>query len=707
MAFLALSGCESSIPTPPAASRPPASALTSETQVPTFPIEVLGAAGTTRSLTVQIPELELQSPLKLWLQVHNLSYEDKASIRFNQGAWISLNNASVFVEGLGRNYGGIGGAFATLPLRIDVPAGALVAGGNTIEFRFNQSDGRSIGFRVLKLDFLRLDGSRLFAGGGFTQEDPNTWQPPYADLASIAEGQTLWRTASLVQASTTPTAIQARCMDCHTQDGRDLKYFNYSNHAIIERSKFHGLTEEQGRKIASYIRTLAGVPNPGRPWNPPYQPGPGVDLRPVESWAAGAGIDQVLVKDRDILEHLFPNGITKDAVLTTGNLSTRSTPIHLQLPDWNHWLPTIHPKDAWGSAFTDSNAHKYYNGEGGGSYTSSSMRERARQVKADGYTTYNSKLFYPHREWGAKLYEFISPRYPYLVTGSDVEYGRKVYSTALWAMVKMWEIMQEFGLEGHQKKLFASSREDWGWMGNYSFDTSPHLLGLLRDKTGINNNTPLMFVYFSAAWYQLSLVLYHGNHSDGAYRNGQRPIDWPYTYGFLSEIQYRPTEYVPGNGLLTLWLVKAMQVADNTLGPSAGGSAGWAAKNVSDLSRLVVPGFMRGWADISQAERAAILQALLSTWWDKTRQYPVSEWLNGNGNGASTTETINAHYDGSLGNKLWYMLPHFKHHGVDPALVDAIADWAQTIWTQADWSRVKNATCLPYQHYYRCTSEVF
>ncbi|WNG50538.1 hypothetical protein F0U60_45245 [Archangium minus] len=734
LALVALATCACSPQPSQVASRSSSLALTSQGQVVTFPLEVLGADETVRSVTVPLPEQELQSPLKLWLQVHSLSYEDKASIRFNEGAWISLNNSTAFVEGLGKNYGGIGGAFATLKLRVDVPAGALVPGENKLDFKFNESDGRSIGFRVLKLNFLRLDGSRVLAESLFTQEDPNTWQPPYSDETSIAEGAALWRDAVLRQSSKDPSKINARCMDCHTRDGRDLKYFNYSNHSIIERSKFHGLDEEQGKKIASYIRTLQGIPNPGRPWNPPYQPGPNVAGLPVTHWAAGAGIDQVLEKDRDIFPYIFPGfpqKIDKQAVLTTGNLNTRTTPIPLQLPDWNHWLPTIHPKDGWGSVFTDSDAYTCYNGDGPCALKDS-MRERARQVKADGYTTYNAKLFHASQYWTLSLYQFLSTRYPTYKENKDplretVEYNQRIYSIGLWSMVKMWEIMQEFGLEGHQKQLFPSSREEWGWMNNRSFDTSPHLMGLIRDKTGIGNNTPLMFVYFSAAWYQLAFVLYHGNHSDGLGRDGQRPIDWPYAYGFLAELQYTPANqstdlYVPLNGLLTLWLVKAMQVADNGIGPDGLRthpapdeeplnpnipSPGWQPRTVVDLSRLVVPGFIKGWGDTSLDERRAIMEALLSTWWDKTRQYPdPAVWLR-NPNTATTTEAITGHYDGTLGNRIWYMLPQFRHYGVSQDLVNAIAGWAKTVWTQrTDWDRVKTAGCWPHQHYYVCCTEL-
>src|SRR6266700_3585134 len=53
-----------------------------------------------------------------------------------------------------------------------------------------------------------------------------------------------------------------------------------ANGSIISRSRFHGLSTLEGEQIASYIRSLP-VSHPGRPWNPPYQPGPGLDEQPI------------------------------------------------------------------------------------------------------------------------------------------------------------------------------------------------------------------------------------------------------------------------------------------------------------------------------------------------------------------------------------------------------------------------------------------
>ena len=151
-------------------------------------------------------------------------------------------------------------------------------GANLLAFRFNHSNGISSGFRVLALNLLDADGRRALPPGMFTEDDPQAWTAPLSDRRNILDGEQWWRTAQLRSSDRGDARpIRAHCADCHAEDGRDLKYFNYSNHAIIVRSQFHGLTERQGEEIASYIRSLPFA-SPGRPWNPPYQPGPGLGV---------------------------------------------------------------------------------------------------------------------------------------------------------------------------------------------------------------------------------------------------------------------------------------------------------------------------------------------------------------------------------------------------------------------------------------------
>jgi len=113
-----------------------------------LPIEVLGGDGTSKSVTFQVSDAsQVKGP---WMQVNNLSYADKASVQINQGAYVNLNNNSVVIKGNDKIYGGIGGGFNTIKLTLPLSAGAIKNGSNSISFRFNKSDGVSIGYRVIK-----------------------------------------------------------------------------------------------------------------------------------------------------------------------------------------------------------------------------------------------------------------------------------------------------------------------------------------------------------------------------------------------------------------------------------------------------------------------------------------------------------------------------------------------------------------------------
>ena len=343
-----------------------------------LPVEIVGENGTTSSVTVDVPSRRAREVRSLWMQIHGLSYADMMSVQVNNSVWFSLNNDTVAVAEPGKSYGGIGGGFSTLKVTLALPADAVVEGANTIRFRFNKSDGVASGFRVVAFNLLTSDSSRVLEPDAFAQEDPATWTPPLGDPDSMRAGRDAWMNAPL-KASSLPNApqIRAHCSDCHAHDGRDLKYFAFSNASIVARSRFHGLSDLQGRQIASYIRSQP-VPSPGRPWNPPYQPGPGLDAQPVANWAAGAGLSWVLDSDSATLPFIFaPNGdlpgpsardsvanapdwnaivplIKRTAFRPDGNLNAREIPISLQLPDWSHWLPRVHPLDAWGPAFQNS-----------------------------------------------------------------------------------------------------------------------------------------------------------------------------------------------------------------------------------------------------------------------------------------------------------------------------------------------------------------
>jgi hypothetical protein len=355
----------------------------------TLPIEVLGTGSpddpVVAAATLPLDSTDIASVKSMYVQCHRCGFYDppefealakpltsvKASLRIlgasADAPWIDITNSTVQVDDVALAHGGINGALVTLGFHVPIDdatrARLSASGSNRIEFRFNGTDGNSNGFRILDVQF--QDGA-----GGELGQFSRVWADVAIEKAagqnasaSSAAGQALWAGRNtLIKSPIVPRAIRAACNDCHAADGRDLQYFNYSNNSIVQRSRFHGLSEEQGKDIAAYLRAslFARVPHvaAAAPWNPPYQPGPGLDARPVVEWAAGAGLGAILPDGKQFVKALVgqaiddtPLSVTQAeldrAMDPTKVLNTREMPIPLQFPDWNAWLPIVHPLDVW------------------------------------------------------------------------------------------------------------------------------------------------------------------------------------------------------------------------------------------------------------------------------------------------------------------------------------------------------------------------
>jgi hypothetical protein len=624
-----------------------------------LPIEVFGTNATTVPVSFTIPSgASVTGQLELWLQIHGLEYQAQASVQVNSGAWLPINDTTATYLGQANTFGGLGGGFSTLTLTMKLPSGSVQAGQNTMTFRFNGTDGVSSGFRVLAMNIL-ASGSRLIPATSFTQDEPTTWTPPLSDPTDIQAGQTLWQTANLSMPLGGP--IQAKCGSCHTVDGRDLKYFNYSNASIEARSVFHGLTAHEGAQIASYIRTLnAPAPVYASPWNPPYQPGPGTDSRSVADWAAGAGLGAVLEKDSDSLAYLMPGGSTANWA-ANAYLNQREIPIEIQLPDWNHWLPRIHPLDAWGSSFLSSSWYQTY------------LTVRSQLVPN------NPTVDVPQLEglgtlqyWLGNENDFLQPMRT--ANMSDPAFQAKYYSSGLWGAVKYWEIEQQFGLEGMSQAIYGPQAPDRAWVHNIPFFTGPEVLGLPRPSPAVGNGLAVTQMYESFSWFQLQLVLNDGN--------GMPVVDWNYamaynTNDFTWNAFTQPVgPRVGAAGFLFEWLVKALQVDQLD-----------AAQTPYQM--VIFPGQVSWPIDVSAAQKVQLINNYLTVWFAKFGAYTQAQFF-----ALPLAQPPSSNpAQMSFGSYLISSLPELRYQGADPTLLNQIAAWATTIWPSYNWSADLNATC--------------
>ncbi len=628
----------------------------------TLPIEVMGEDGTEVSVLFVVPEGEARRAAALWLQIHGLEYADLASVRVNQGAWTSLSNQTVAVAEPGKSFGGIGGGFATLKMTLALAPGSVKDGVNTIAFRFNHSNGVVSGFRVLAFNLLEADGQRILSKAVFMDEDPSQWTAPLPGREDIQAGERSWKSAPLKANNRAHAGeIRAHCSDCHAADGRDLKYFNYSNGAIEARSRFHGLSALQGEQIASYIRALPFA-NPGRPWNPPYQPGMALKSSSASDWAAGAGLDEVLDSDTESLAYIFEDkSDRRDAETRSGgrptassvfapdgDLRAREIPIAMQLPDWNHWLPQVHPLDAFGDAFEKSDF--------GNDYRRSGYRDLGSPAAFRNFFD----------SWLRSRKRFLNPP---VVSSSrwSPAMTQNFYSAMLWQLVKTWEITEEFGLEaeGPRPPHMPASGVRTSWLNTIPAATAPATVNIPDGPNGMNGSA-LTNEYFDNAWYELQILLNDGDHR----HHGRGPVDWVYIAGRVRDLERVSGRPEPGR--LLVLAIKATQSTDPKLGPGDL-AEGWRSELNIDPRMMVAPDWRSTFASLPVAQRTAITEGWLEAWLKKNSRYPTASYFYRGqvpGSYAAPRELNDI-----SGGRVWESAAQFRSVGVKPGLVRRLEVW--------------------------------
>ena len=471
-------------------------------------------------------------------------------------------------------------------------------------------------------------------------------------------------------------------------NGTTARAYRSTNLSIVARSRFHGLTTLQGEQIASYVRVLP-VPNPGRPWNPPYQPGPGLDAQPVSHWAAGAGLTWVLQNDSDSLSYLTarqqPNrpappdnlapSITPDLFRPDGNLNAREIPIAFPLPDWNQWLPRIHPKDAWGSAFSDSRFATLFDGVPAAANESKANRSSPRSLRLALRTSgTNLRSVLPlFDQWSQARRSFLSQRIN-ANTPWSAEKANKIYSTQLWQLVKTWELMQEFSLEDRGEEIFGPTADSHTWWSSVPAQAAPASTHIPNGPFGVNGSA-LNNEYLTAAWYELQIVLNSGTHR----RKDRQPVDWVYTISEFRDLYSLSRVSQPSRLLVAV--IKAMQSSNPQIGPRDYGQ-GWRPEQNVDPRILVAPDWAPMFKPLPPNLRRAVTECLLQAWLDKTMQYPLAQYLllpvppRGGYKTLYGDEQIS-------GGKAWLDTEQFRAAGVSEDLLQRLQDWGSAYTDRA------------------------
>ena len=701
-----------------------------------LPVEVLGVNG-----TVDVRKFVLKNSLEaqfLYLQVNNFNYEGKVEVKINnQSNWISLTNSNTNSDAQGTAFGGIGGGYSTLKIFVDLAylgnkslKKALNNGVNTIHFKYNgSSDIRTIGYRVLEFNFLKKEGSLILQNSDFKYDNSLTWKPIYSDKESINKGQDLWYTKNLKDNPTSTKRIKAKCTHCHSSEGEDLKYFNFSNKSIVERSKFHGLTELEGEQIASYIRTLSSTSSSSaKMWDPPYQPGPKLDSKPASEWSAGAGLNAVLENDLEMLPYIFPEGTSGTALNKVFDLketlNIREIPIAIQFPDWNDWLPEIHPIDM----MSKQAYQQLTTGIGGvrkqrdtGTYGYKNVKENLSKNSAEFYNNGSEKnLTTILLELGAGAQDFLfkdyidgsggvfwwtikdSPGIRERPNGMLVETFKR--NIAKWNAVKHWEIMQEFQIAAIKPiNIKYAEERQWPLVNWTVFAIAPHIVGDKRGTSRLTDQTKNVGYYESTVWYQLQMTLNSGMRIpvDVA------PVDWAYNFDHVIKSSSLNKDHKEPLRLIQN-LLKAYQQRDNKMFNNKNQFVNNSAWTMREVSPWRVYSTAKGDTSLfdvldtyEDGLRAKLASKLLKMFNDKAASLYKDNWPRANDGkwyklekasfkpySNSTGKCLFPNPDGGCTdiqnvievNAIYILIPLLKELKVDEKEIERLTNWSKEMW---------------------------
>jgi hypothetical protein len=701
----------------------------------------------------------------IYLRCHACGYDDKvldsdatktkASLRINGGPPIALKsytgdgalhgNSAITVMAPENKYGGIGGGFRTV--RFTLPPTGLKVGTNTLTFEHTNPDTRSIGFRIIDLT-VRQGAIDVIAKSERKMVDASAWQPALP-AADIAVGRTLWSQRSALydpyldsfdgqmNGGQINGRIKASCADCHARDGRDLHYFRFSDESISARSKFHGLSDTQGKQIAAYIRSLTSVPAPAGawPWNPPYQPGPGLDSKPASSWAAGAGVDAVLDKDADMKPYLFPGNRTDAASVSAvvdryRTLNMRELPVALQLPDWNTWLPRVHPIDAFNSAVaavrTDEKGQQVYTQPffevaydaaraAPSSAAMDTMLQRTWSWFARGATCYTQSIN-NGPDFRATDGIILNTGLAFAGAPSFAGQSCAVYrddeanlwaveaakaGLAAWTSVKQWEIAHTNNLEEDSKSIGtnvcaggrcinASETRGWGTADKNVFFRAAHFVGF--DSNRFRDQHKLVSTYGNTAWYQLQLIMNPG------YRRSQ-PSHFAYTQPWIVNLEQESKEsqsfrfwashikmrQLQTNGFYGMEIGLDLRTAQPmTLYSGADGD--------NTTNRGVGPELWKNLVDANLREFLADAANATAAQWAAAKNNSVVQSPSSTDFSPCIAPACKKPFQiGAFqGQNTFRVIDKLRNEvGADPALLNNLLDWSAMMWPNGNWQSLR------------------
>jgi hypothetical protein len=440
--------------------------------------------------------------------------------------------------------------------------------------------------------------------------------------------------------------------------------------------------------------------------------------------------------------YLFPDGTSATAVRRVvdrfGTLNMRELPVAIQLPDWNHWLPPVHPLDAF-----DVSAAAIRQDENGRGVDAPFFEYLYDRAVADPSPVNLGELVQRMEKWitrGGTCYtQSVTTGPGWRTTNSlvmqavrlgdgvaagigstecsrvrhDPELNRPgelaKHGLIAWASVKLWEIHHTRGLEargaGMTEPVCIGSRcvdasEARGWVttdrhdvGTNVFNRAPHYVAF--DSRHFTHQSEAVGRYDSSAWYHLQMILNSG------YRR-TAPSHFPYTIDFIEELER--TSGVPQDYRLWASIIKMRQTQTNgRYGMEEGLDLRTAQPYRYYSNRR---GDTRSRSGVGLPLWRTLIETLLIDFIDDASRATRREWDAASGLSAvqdsdsrefstcdrcweSLSDPVPFPDHTQQGLNTYRLIPRLRGMGVSETVLDRLIDWCEDMWPLGPWAGLR------------------
>ncbi|MGH9806558.1 MAG: hypothetical protein ACRD9W_04755, partial [Terriglobia bacterium] len=204
------------------------------------------------------------------------------------------------------------------------------------------------------------------------------------------------------------------------------------------------------------------------------------------------------------------------------------------------------------------------------------------------------------------------------------------------------------------------------WFNSVPIETAPSATQIPDGVAGVGGSA-LTNEYFSAAWYELQIILNSGNHT----HREREPVDWVYVIGRFPELEAQTNESEPVRLLVAV--IKALQSTDPRVGPEDY-SKGWRPERNIDPRIMISPVWGPVFKPLPAEVHRALTTSMLAAWMDKNLEYPIEKYLPMGTPPRPSYEAPRA-YGVISGGKVWEASKQFRDVGVPPELVRRLQQW--------------------------------